>query len=152
MTPNSLKRFWSKVNKGSPDECWLWNACTVGWGYGQLRLDDKRSMAHRLSWEIHNGKIPKRKWVLHHCDVPHCVNPSHLFLGTHVDNMADMKDKGRTGFVSGEDAQFSKLTEIEVRTIRLYSEIMSNIELSDTFKVHRSTIWKIVTRRIWKHI
>lgn len=100
---NSLRtpiepRFWAKVNK--TQTCWLWTAsCTGQLNHGQftLRRDGKQQhiYAHRFSWELANGPIPDGLWVLHHCDVPHCVNPDHLFLGDHTANMRDASVKGR---------------------------------------------------------
>lgn len=94
------QRFWSKVNKSSiPDECWLWTAATIGGGYGQIMgvVNGKRRpvYAHRVSWEMAFGPIPADLYVLHRCDVPLCVNPDHLFLGTQGDNLADARAKGR---------------------------------------------------------
>ena len=64
-------------------------------GYGMFRIKRESYLAHRYSWTLHRGPIPVGLWVLHRCDVPACVNPGHLFLGTHQDNMDDMKRKGR---------------------------------------------------------
>ena len=90
------ERFWAKVRKGDPDECWIWIASKGGHGYGTFRADkDTVTKAHRFSWELHNGKIPKGMMVLHRCDIPLCVNPAHLFIGNHTDNMQDMMIKCR---------------------------------------------------------
>src|SRR5882672_3448747 len=96
-------KFWEKVNK--TDTCWLWTGKIARDGYGYLR----DQAAHRVSWELHNGPVPEGKWVLHHCDIRPCVNPSHLFLGSRQDNMDDMSMKGRAG---------KKLTAEDVRVIR----------------------------------
>lgn len=91
-----IPRFWAKVNK--TETCWLWTAATIR-GYGQIAsvVNGKRTpvYAHRFSWELVHGPVPSGLWVLHHCDVPLCVNPEHLFLGTHTDNMRDASVKGR---------------------------------------------------------
>ena len=87
-------RFWSKVEKTST--CWFWTGSVRGNGYGSFLLDGVYVSTHRYSWELANKRrIPKGLCVCHSCDVPGCVNPEHLFLGTHADNMLDRKRKGR---------------------------------------------------------
>lgn len=103
MKTRSLsERFWKKVDQNGPTHpvlgtpCWVWTASRFVRGYGALKVDDgPKGYAHRISWELHFGPIPDGLWVLHRCDNPPCVNPAHLFLGTHLDNMADMDAKGR---------------------------------------------------------
>ena len=75
--------------------CHLWIGAVAGWGYGSTRIGGKNMRAHRAVWELTNGPIPHGLWVLHRCDNPLCVNPTHLFLGTHTDNMRDAVHKGR---------------------------------------------------------
>lgn len=93
------ERFWNRVDKtlghGPKGECWVWVAGHDGYGYGAIRYKGKSVVTHRVSWEMANGLIPDGMKVLHRCDNPPCVNPDHLFLGTHQDNMADMKEKKR---------------------------------------------------------
>lgn len=88
-------RLWARVEKG--DGCWNWTGKAAAEdGYGLLQGPDRRLVrAHRLSWELANGPIPAGQWVLHRCDNPRCVRPDHLFLGTVVENVADMMAKGR---------------------------------------------------------
>ena len=95
------ERFREKYIKLSKDKCWLWTACTFR-GYGRIRDGGKFALAHRVSWEIHKGPIPEGMGVCHKCDVPGCVNPDHLFLGTQKDNMSDAREKGRLGGVHGK--------------------------------------------------
>lgn len=93
------ERFWEKVNKRSDNECWEWlGAKTLVRKayYGHMRFEGKERKAHRISWTIAFGSIPDGLFVLHKCDNSICVNPNHLFLGTHEDNMRDMVEKGRS--------------------------------------------------------
>ncbi len=90
------KLFWDKVE--IINGCWLWMASRRSpKGYGQVVRYGKPQSAHRVSWELANGPIPKGLCVLHKCDNPPCVNPSHLFLGTPKDNADDSIRKGRRG-------------------------------------------------------
>jgi hypothetical protein len=99
-------RFWSKVNKDGPvlrpelGPCWEWTASLVTGGYGGFSVRRRQTRAHRYSWEETNGPVPSGLFVLHRCDNPPCVRPSHLFLGTIQDNVDDMMAKGRQVSVS----------------------------------------------------
>ncbi len=85
------ERFRSRIERRGDSECWLWTGSPMGFGYGRLWREDRFVVAHRVAWELAFGPIPEGLWVLHRCDVPPCVNPSHLFVGTSRDNMADCK-------------------------------------------------------------
>lgn len=92
------QRFWEKVDKRGPDECWLWTASvTKCGGYGQFAISTgKPKRATRVVWELVHGAPPgPHMFVCHRCDTPRCVNPAHLFLGTQQDNNRDMFTKGR---------------------------------------------------------
>lgn len=92
-TSKFINRFWSKVDK--TQECWLWIGSTYPNGYGRYFANGKVYMTHRLSWEMENGAIPEGMIIMHTCDTPGCVRGSHLRLGTHAENSADMVQKGR---------------------------------------------------------
>ncbi len=106
------KRFWPKVKRNSPDECWPWIGAEHGNGYGGISVLGKSTPAHRVAYALANGEPPGAMFVLHRCDNPRCCNPSHLFLGTHQDNMDDMvrKDRVRSGaLLSAEKALAARI-------------------------------------------
>lgn len=85
--------FWSRVAKGTG--CWEWQGARVGRGYGHLRFGQKYTYAHRVAWELTNGRIPSGLVVCHRCDNPPCCRPEHLFIGTQAENLQDMAAKRR---------------------------------------------------------
>ena len=99
--PRVLNLFWENIDKGTSDECWLWNKSVDETGYGKLFVLNPETMkkqgldAHRFSYLIHNGTIPENLCVLHSCDNKRCCNPEHLWLGTKGENNSDMYAKGR---------------------------------------------------------
>lgn len=151
MTPEM--RFWGNVKRGGPDECWEWQAgLHAKFGYGRMRwgTDWHDELAHRISWMLHVGDIPdETPFVLHRCDNPPCVNPAHLFLGTHDDNMHDMIGKGRR---RTPVERRGKLSEADVRRIKALLGRVSVYELAKFFGVSARNIRGIKTGRIWCHV
>ncbi len=145
--PRPLReRFDEKYEIVEPGGCWVWMA--NGERYGHLhvgsRVDGSRRTvaAHRTSWELHRGSVPEGLHVLHRCDNSLCVNPEHLFLGTHADNMADREAKGRSPV--GEDHPKAKLTNAQVLQIRLIGRAISQVEIGRRFGVSVSLVGHIL--------
>ena len=146
--PTTEERFWSKVEKTGG--CWEWTGGRIH-GYGAFAVKRKPIRAHRYSYELHNGKVPKSLLVCHTCDVPSCVNPEHLFVGTHADNSADMVSKERQAHQRGELHPSSKLTDEDVLEIRSAAGFYQR-ELAKKYGISRSHISMILHRKRWAHI
>lgn len=102
------ERFWSKVDRRGPDECWPWTACYSRNGYGWFGVNGKGWVATRMAWFLTHGSPPDG-FVCHRCDNPQCVNPAHLFVGSHTDNMRDAVAKGRMHFRQGDRCKYGHL-------------------------------------------
>lgn len=143
-------RFWERVTVRGPDECWEWQASTDKDGYGQLTgrsASGRHTMlkAHRVSWELSRGQIPDGLFVLHKCQNRRCVNPNHLYPGTHLDNMRDVV---RVGSQKGERNPAVKLTDEEceqIRSLRISGLLLR--EIAPMFNVRESQISRICNRR-----
>lgn len=157
----TVEQFWGKIDKSGPvpahrpelGPCWVWTADRLN-RYGVFSLDSKLYYAHRASWEIRNGAIPGGLCVLHKCDNQPCVRPSHLFLGTQVDNYADMMAKGRSRFGScGAENYAAKMNEIEVRAVRkLYQAGIQQRILASALGVSAAAISRACSRKRWGHV
>jgi hypothetical protein len=164
MRASAEERFWARVER--TDTCWLWRGHLTRLGYGGLWVNYKYWSAHRYAWTLTRGAIPDRKHVCHSCDVRNCVNPEHLWLGTHSDNMRDMHAKGRASDNRGranplaghpgESNCKAKLTEADVQWIRAnyyrggYRNPLGQAGMARRFDVTVSTIHGVVTGRTWK--
>lgn len=161
------QRFWIKVRKTR--WCWYWTASLRNGGYGAFAYtSDGRVVhdrAHRYSWRIHRGAIPRGLFVLHSCDTPSCVRPDHLFLGTNADNVADMMAKGR--HVSGgrktpvESCKYqrgchhhaAKLNDadvVRIRRARAAGDSYGAISRREHLAIGH--VFRIVNRQAWRHI
>lgn len=145
-------RFWDKVDVRSPGECWEWSASRGPRGYGNFgNRYTKSRLAHRFSWFLHHGEeLPSHIFVCHACDNPACVNPAHLWRGTHSDNMADMDAKGRRVISRGEGIAGAKLTESDVHAIR--QDPRFHRMIAEDFGVSRAVIGEIKRKRTWAHV
>lgn len=153
--PNSTADFWRQVDKSG--ECWNWIGAYPGGAggrrYGRFGYGGRKVAAHRFSYELANGPVPAGMHVLHRCDNTRCVNPSHLFLGSHTDNMRDMFGKGRRRILKGADQGRAKLTDSAVRSIRAeYAQGARQTALAAQHHVDQTTISKIVLRKAWTHV
>lgn len=150
----SHDRFWSHVLQ--TPECWLWLG-PISKGYGLLKIGSLRDgsrrniRAHVLSWERRNGKVPEGMFVLHKCDVRHCVRPSHLFLGTADDNSKDMMTKGRQCYGSEQwDALLDPMRVVIIRGLHA-AGVPAN-GLYKWFSVSYATVTKLLRGQSWSHV
>lgn len=143
------QRFWEKVIK--KESCWEWSGSPSKAGYGTLSINKIPINAHRISYEIHIGKIPENMCVCHKCDNRICVNPDHFFLGTKKDNMEDKRLKKRHAY--GEKTGNSKLTDEIVLYCRfLYENGFKLSEMSKFFNIGCAPMRNAIKGRSWKHI
>lgn len=153
--PNS-DRFASKITK-IPNGCWLWGGAIMPSGYGQVSVKKPNgkwghALAHRWSYELHVAPIPTGMLVCHSCDNPPCVNPSHLFVGTSMDNSADSVAKMRHAW--GERCGKNKLRAADVLQIRKRYDSggIQFKELAAIYGVSGLTISRAVRRETWAHL
>lgn len=161
------QRFWEKVDKNGPipshcpelGQCWVWtHGCNEGYGIFYPKAGEK-VYAPRFSYVLEHGEIPIGLHILHHCDNPPCVRPSHLYAGTTLDNARDMMSRGRwregdhSNLPRGINHRSAKLIESQVREIRkLNSEGIGLRRLSKMFKIAKRSVHKVIHRISWAHV
>jgi hypothetical protein len=142
---SEVERFMSHVHKHDSG-CWLWTAYRMKSGYGNFRTPLKHELAHRVSYRLFNGELDKRD-VMHKCDVPNCVNPEHLALGTRLENMQDAKRKGRMSVGQGHGR--SKLTDEQVNLIKKSSKLQK--EIAAEFGITQSHVSCLKSGKKWQN-
>jgi len=148
LTERGIRRFWAKVDKRGPDECWEWRGSTDKYGYG--RIGERALKAHRVSVHLAGMNI-EGKVVCHTCDNRSCVNPRHLFAGTPADNHHDAMRKDR--HARGERSAFAKLDALIVRKIHqagVNGETYSSI--AERYGVETTTVSQLCRGCTWKHL
>jgi len=158
ISKKDLERFLARIQRGGDGECWLWQGGKRAKGYGRFTITEsgkrRNFRAHRLSWKIHFGSIPRGLSVLHHCDVRDCVKPSHLFLGSQRENHEDMCMKGRNPVIKSEWT--SKITEEQVKELRKlyipFSRKFSAPALGRRFGLSLGVVFGAVSGKTWKHV
>jgi hypothetical protein len=145
-----------RIKDGSCPEpnsgCWLWEGSVTSDGYGRIGVGRGISRnAHRVSYSAFVCPIPDGMHVLHHCDTPCCVNPSHLFLGSHIDNIRDMDRKGRRANTAGERNGRARLTQNDVDWITVFANQLgwSYRLIAECHGVSKSTVAHILRGLIW---
>ena len=154
---NFAPRFWGKVARLGPEECWAWFGSKLkSNGRGQVMLPKRlapnvknpRAYAPVVAWWLTHGPIPDGQVVCHRCDDPNCVNPNHLFLGTQAENIHDSVRKRRKNCFGQQKLNATQV--IDMRERAAVGERYS--ALADRFGVSRHTVRHIIARRLWAHL
>ena len=150
--PPAHERLAAKIEYEPNTGCWLWSGAPNTWGYGQIKHGDGYQLVHRFSFEQHKGPIPRGLLVCHKCDVRVCVNPDHLFLGTHAENTADMYRKRRQGH-KPKHARHTRMTPADVISIRrLAAQGRSYGSIARIVGGTATNVRTIALGRTWAHI
>jgi HNH endonuclease len=147
---NTEESFWASCYK-DPSGCWLWTKNKSPKGYGKTYWKNKDMRAHRLAFFFKNNYMPET--VCHKCDNPSCINPDHLFAGTHKLNMMDMKLKGRAARPKGVLHPMRKYSVEQIKEVRrLHSLNISLNEISKSVLIPKSYVRQIVLKQRWGHL
>lgn len=147
------ERFWSRVDRCGPDDCWEWQA-GARYGYGRLSFRNETIPVHRYSFELAYGPIPDGMYVCHRCGNKRCVNPAHLYAGTAADNNRDTVNQGRCNPRRGKHAATAKITEDDARAIRaVYAQGSISMQtIANRYGLCAVSVWAIIRRKNWKHV
>lgn len=151
MAPRPPKQtedvFWSRVQRGGPDECWLWQGAVNDVGYGVIRVNGRSTYVHRYAYELEHGPLTSDESVLHRCDTPLCVNTAHHFIGDRAANNRDKVIKRRQA--RGAMLPHSKLNATKVYFIRRRSDL-SAATLARMLAVTPASVRAVRKRKSWK--
>jgi len=144
------EKFHNKYEIITETGCWIWTGNINHWGYGMMWSTSGKVRAHRVSYALHYDDFDPNKLILHSCDVPCCVNPSHLRQGTQADNMRDVANRCRSGLIRGK-ANRSSLSVRDVNLIRILYKVsgLQQKDLAVMYDVDQSVISKIINFKIW---
>lgn len=155
LTADAQHRFWAKVGRAAPHDCWLWEGAARSDGHGLFRVGARLWSAHAVALALHEAENPGGRWALHSCDNPPCCNPDHLRWGSHQDNIDDMMSRGRYIARPGDQNPEAKLSEQSVRDIfaqKLHRKHGDKSTLARQYGVSDRTIYDIWNGRSWTHV
>ncbi len=154
MDEKTIARFWAKVDRRGPDDCWPWLAARHDkpFDYGAFGFDGQTRLTHRIAFFIANGRWPD-PCGCHRCDNPPCCNPAHIFEGSRADNMHDMFRKNRRPSAKGRRLPQAKLTDDAVRQIRVRRAAGEKLAtIAADFGVSKQIAGQVALRKAWKHV
>lgn len=147
---SDIQRFESYIIPEPNTGCWIWLGCTMETGYGRFNLNKRNTFAHRVSYALYKSNAPSGLLICHTCDNRWCVNPDHLYIGTHSENNLDAYRRRKRKNIQGVNGSNTKLCNEDVFFIR--SSQLTRKLLAEKFNVSVPLIGKIQRRLLWKHI
>ena len=143
-----IARFFSRVDVAKQTECWFYTGAADSTGYGIFTHNKRKYGAHRFSYILFHGEIPKDMLIRHRCDNPACVNPHHLETGTTFDNIMDRVLRNRSAKGTGNGR--SKLLESDIK--KILSDPRSSIQVAPDYGVSNSVILNVRSGKSWGHV